>query len=240
MLTESLDRVALVTGASSGIGRATAISLVQAGFRVALVARDRERLEALSEQLPAGQTLVLAQDLTAFDQYGDLVSTVEARLGPLTLLINNAGMGYTAPLADTPLADWNRVLELNLTVPFALTQAVLPGMRRRRQGMIINIVSIGGQRVFPEWGAYCASKFGLMAFSRTLAEEVRQEGIRVMALSPGSVDTALWDSKAVHANFDRKAMLSADSVARLVLWAALLPEGAVLEEAVLMPNRGAF
>jgi NADP-dependent 3-hydroxy acid dehydrogenase YdfG len=240
MANEFNDQVALVTGASSGIGRATAIALVEAGFRVALVARNLERLLEASRELPADRSVVIAQDLTEFDQLADLVQTVETKLGPVDLLVNNAGIAYVAPLEQMPLSDWNQVMALNLTVPLALAQQVLPGMRQRKRGTIINIVSIAGQRTFPHWGAYCASKFGLLAFSRTLAEEVRGDGIRVTALCPGSVDTALWDSEHVKADFDRSAMLSADSVARLVVWATSLPPEAVLEEATLMPNRGAF
>lgn len=240
MVDDTAHRVALVTGASSGIGRATAAALAEAGWLVALVARDSKRLAEVSEGLVPGSTRVFAQDLTDFDRLAALVAEVEASLGPLTLLVNNAGVGHTGALATLPLAEWQQVLAVNLTAPFALTQAVLPGMRARRCGTIINIVSIAGQRTFPEWGAYATSKHGLMAFSRTLAQEVRSEGIRVVALCPGAVDTPLWDSAQVQADFDRSAMLTADSVARLVLWAVELPEGVVLEEAVLMPNRGAF
>ncbi|AGY57730.1 SDR family oxidoreductase [Gloeobacter kilaueensis] len=230
--------VALVSGASSGIGQATARRLAQAGFAVALVARNRERLAGLQAELPTATSLTIAQDLTDFAALGALVEAVEAKLGPIAVLVNNAGMAYTGPLETMPVADWEQVLKLNLTAPFALTRAVLPTMRQRRTGTIINMVSIAGKQTFADWGAYCASKFGLLAFSRTLAQEVRQDGIRVTALCPGAVDTALWDSEAVTADFDRQAMLAAETVADLVLYAASLPERAVLEEVVLMPSGG--
>lgn len=230
--------VALVSGASSGIGQATARRLAQAGFAVALVARNRERLAGLQAELPTATSLTIAQDLTDFAALGALVEAVEAKLGPIAVLVNNAGMAYTGPLETMPVADWEQVLKLNLTAPFALTRAVLPTMRQRRTGTIINMVSIAGKQTFADWGAYCASKFGLLAFSRTLAQEVRQDGIRVTALCPGAVDTALWDSEAVTADFDRQAMLAAETVADLVLYVASLPERAVLEEVVLMPSGG--
>lgn len=236
------ERIALVTGASSGIGRAIARQLVKGGFRVALVARQAERLDEVAGELQAlgGEVLPLVQDLTEFDRLAGLVETIEQKLGPLSVLVNNAGMGYTGSLVETSVSDWQRVLTLNLTAPFALTREVLGPMRARRRGTIVNMVSIAAQRAFPDWGAYCVSKSGLLAFSRTLAQEVRNDGIRVSALCPGSVDTALWDSDLVNANFDRTRMLQADTVAQLVLMTVTLPESAVLEEAVLMPGFGAF
>ena len=113
-------------------------------------------------------------------------------------------------------------------------------MRQRRQGTIINVASIAGHQVFPNWGAYCVSKFGLVALSKTLAAEERAHGIRVVLISPGSVNTPLWDMETVQADFDRSAMLSPDLVAESILYAALLPEQAVVEELILMPNAGTF
>ena len=233
-------KVVLITGASSGIGRAAAQCFSEHGFAVALVARNALALHEVMAGLPPERTTAIAYDLTDFEGLANLVATVEDRLGPIDVLVNNAGMAYTNSLEKTSIADWNQVLNLNLTAPFALTRTVLPGMRARRRGTIINLVSIAGQRTFPDWGAYSASKFGLLAFSRTLAQEVRQDNIRVTALCPGAVNTALWDSELVEADFDREAMITAKTAARLVLYAATLPEDAVLEEAVLMPGQGAF
>ncbi len=238
--TDRIRGVALVTGASSGIGRAVARRLAEQGFAVALVARRRAALEQLQSELPPTKTVALAQDLTDFGAADGVVAAVQAKLGPIDVLVNSAGMAYTNTLESTPVADWERVLALNLTAPFAMTRAVLPGMRARRSGLVVNLVSIAGERAFAGWGAYCASKAGLLAMTRVLAEEVRSEGIRVTALCPGAVDTALWDSEAIAADFDRAAMLSAETVAGLVLYTVNLPPDAVLEAAILMPGRGAF
>jgi short-subunit dehydrogenase len=132
------------------------------------------------------------------------------------------------------------VLDLNLTSVFQCIQGVLPGMRERASGTIVNVVSIAGQQVFPNWGAYCVSKFGLMALSKALAAEERQNGIRVTAICPGSVNTPLWDTETVQADFDRSAMLTPEIVAESILQIVMLPQQAVIEELTLMPHGGAF
>ncbi|HEY9908068.1 MAG TPA: SDR family oxidoreductase, partial [Thermosynechococcaceae cyanobacterium] len=143
-------------------------------------------------------------------------------------------------LLDTPLQDWQRVIDLNLTSVFQCAQAILPGMRQRQRGTIVNVASIAGHQVFPNWGAYCVSKFGLVALSKALAVEERAHGIRVVTLSPGSVNTEIWDTETVQADFDRTQMLTPETVAQTILFATQLPAQAVVEELTLMPNGGAF
>jgi NADP-dependent 3-hydroxy acid dehydrogenase YdfG len=113
-------------------------------------------------------------------------------------------------------------------------------MQAQGRGTIINVVSIAGKQTFPDWGAYCVSKFGLMAFSKTLAAEVRSAGIRVVTLCPGAVNTPIWDTPTVQADFDRSTMLSPEMVAETVLYTLQLPMQAVVDELVLMPGGGAF
>ncbi|MEN9205349.1 MAG: SDR family oxidoreductase [Thermostichales cyanobacterium SZTDM-1c_bins_54] len=229
---------AIVTGASRGIGKAIVAELVKHGIPVGLVARDGAALEAqVKEIIALGQEahaypMDLADSQSLPQQWQQLL----ADFGPCSILINNAGMGYTAPLAATPLADWERLMALNVTAPLLAMQAVLPGMRQQRRGTIINIVSIAGKQTFPHWGAYCASKFALLALTHTLAQEEQPHGIRVTALCPGAVATSLWDD--VEGNFDRSKMLSPSTVAAMVMQAILLPPEAVLQELVLMPAAG--
>jgi short-subunit dehydrogenase len=116
--------------------------------------------------------------------------------------------------------------------------AILPIMRQRGQGTIINIASIAAKQAFPGWGAYCVSKFGLLAFSQTLAQEERGNGIRVTALCPGSVNTEIWDTETVHVNFDRSKMLTPEIVAQTILHTVLLPQQAVIEELTIISNAG--
>lgn len=231
---------ALITGASSGIGKAVALAFAEAGINVALVSRSADKLEAVAQK--AASFGVKAQayplDLGDLDQVKPKISAIAADFGPIDILVNNAGMGYTGTVMDTPLSDWQRVIDLNLTSALQCIQAILPMMRDRGEGTIINVSSIAGIQVFPGWGAYCVSKFGLMALSKTLAAEERANGIRVTAICPGSVNTPIWDTDTVNADFDRKAMLTPEIVAQSILQTALLPAKAVIEELTLMPSAG--
>ncbi len=241
-MTLNLERRALITGASSGIGKATALAFAKAGIHLALVSRSQTRLDAVAEQ--ARQFGVKVQvypiDLAEVAQVRSQIATIADEFTPLDILVNNAGMGYTGSLIDMPLADWQQVLNLNVTSVLQCIQGVLPGMRERHQGTIINVASIAAHQTFPDWGAYCVSKFGLLALSKTLAAEERAHGIRVVTVSPGSVNTPIWDTDTVQADFDRTQMLTPEVVAQSILYAALVPQEAVIEELILMPNAGTF
>jgi len=239
-MSASTEKRALITGASSGIGKATALACAAAGIHVALVSRDREKLADVAQNaIVAGvEAKAYALDLADLDRVKDEISAIASDFGPIDILVNNAGMGYTGTLSETPLSDWQRVIDLNLTSVFQCIQGILPIMRDRRSGTIINVASIAGKQVFPGWGAYCVSKFGLMALSKTLAAEERSSGIRVTAICPGSVNTPIWDTDTVRVNFDRSAMLTPEIVAQSILQTALLPEQAVIEELTLVASAG--
>lgn len=232
----------LITGASRGIGKATALAFAKVGVSSILVGRSAVELEAVADSVRQlgveAHSFVL--DLYDLSQIQPRLTALLTEIGFVEILINNAGMGYTAPLMETPLTDWQQVIDLNLTSPFQCIQAVLPQMRSHQKGTIINIISVAGRQTFPQWGAYCASKFGLMGLTKTLAQEERPHGIRVVALCPGAVNTPLWDSKTVEADFDRSLMLSPEDVAETIVHAALLPQQVVIDELVLMPNAGTF
>jgi short-subunit dehydrogenase len=190
---------ALITGASSGIGKATALAFAAEGINLALVSRESENLEAVAAA--AREVGVKAEayplDLAKIEQVQSSISAIAAQLGAVDILVNSAGMGYTGSLAETSLADWQNVLDLNLTSVWQCILGVLPSMRDRGSGIIINVSSIAGIQTFPNWGPYCVSKFGLMALSKTLAAEERARGIRVTAICPGSVNTPMWDTDTV-------------------------------------------
>ncbi len=241
MSTSSPQR-ALITGASRGIGKATALAFAKAGVSTILLGRSIDQLQATAEEVKAlgAEAIAFGIDLSEVNQIkGRLAQVLEAS-GAIDILVNNAGMGYTGGLLNTSLADWQRVLDLNLTSPLQCIQSVLPQMRSRHCGTIINVISVAGRQAFPDWGAYCASKFGLMGMTKTLAQEERSYGIRVVALCPGAVNTSLWDSDTVNADFDRSQMLTPEDVADAIVHAALLPQNVVLDELVLMPNAGTF
>jgi NADP-dependent 3-hydroxy acid dehydrogenase YdfG len=236
------NRTAIITGASSGIGKATALAFAKAGINLALVGRDRDKLTAVAEAAEAvgvkAKTYVV--DLSILDRVSAEIEQISSDWENVDILVNNAGMAYTNQIGDTPLADWQRVIDLNLTSVFQCVCGILPQMRQQRSGIIVNISSIAAKQVFPNWGVYSVSKFGLMALTQAIAGEERAHGIRVTAICPGSVNTPLWDTDTVQADFDRAAMLTPEMVAEAVLYAVLAPAGAVVEEIVLMPSGGAL
>jgi short-subunit dehydrogenase len=236
-----MHHCALITGASRGIGKSTALAFAKAGIDLVLIGRSQQTLaETVAEvESLGGKAQSFAVDLAAVERVKAELAAIVDQV-PIDILVNNAGMAYTGDLLTTSLADWQQVMQLNLTSVFQCIQAVLPSMRERQTGTIINIASIAGYQAFPGWGAYNVSKAGLIALSKTLAAEERDHGIRVVTLCPGSVNTPLWDTDTVQANFDRSRMLTPETVAQLILHAALMPPGAVIEELTVMPSAGAL
>ena len=244
--------VALITGASRGIGAAAAHRFAAAGFDLLLVARSRDRLDLLATDLRAlgRQVHTAAIDLADAAAVEAGISDLCARGLRPTVLINNAGAAWTGPLASMPTESWQWLIQLNLTSVFQVCKAVLPLLRRDPApddqatasggGLIINVSSHAARNAFPDWGAYCASKAALQAFSRCLAEEERPHGVRVCTLTLGSVNTPLWDSETVNSSFDRRAMLPADQAADALLVLAQQPPTQVVEDLTLMPTAGAF
>ena len=239
---QATSRRVMITGASSGIGEASARAFAQAGFDVVLVARSQGKLSALSAELRVlgVDAHHFSIDLADLAQVKANLGRVVKQVGPIDVLINNAGMGYTGALGDMPLADWQQVLDLNVTSVFLAVQAVLPEMRQRGQGLIVNVASIAAQQAFPDWGAYGVSKAALVALSDAIATEESANGIRVFTLSLGAVNTPLWDTDTVQATFDRSAMLDPKTVAQTILHAALLPPEAVISHLTLTPAQGAL
>ncbi|MFM7407276.1 MAG: SDR family oxidoreductase [Cuspidothrix sp.] len=233
-------RRALITGASSGIGKATALAFAKAGIDIALVGRSLNKLELVSKAAHelGVEAKAFCVDLAEVTEVKGKIQAIAHEFGDINILINNAGIGYTGNLSDTPLKDWQQVINVNLTSVFQCMMGILPGMRQQRQGTIINIASIAAKQAFAGWGAYCVSKAGLLSLSQTLAQEERANGIRVMAICPGSVNTEIWDTPTVKANFDRSQMLTPEIVAQTILHTVLLPQQAVIEELTIMSNAG--
>ncbi len=234
--------VALITGASRGIGAATARSFAGAGYHLLLVARASAEFHRLAEELRGMGTRVETAEIDLSDPEATSLGVRELCSRGLvpTVVVNNAGAAWTGPMVDMPLNRWQWLLQLNLTSVFQVCQTVVPLLRAEGGGLIVNVSSHAARNAFPGWGAYCASKAALASFSRCLAEEERSHGIRVSTLTLGSVNTPLWDSETVQSSFDRRAMLSADQVARTLLFLAEQPHQQVVEDLTLMPAVGAF
>lgn len=215
---------ALVTGASRGIGEATARALAAEGAHVLLTARNRERLEGLAREL--GGTPV-AMDLTDTGSAGEVLTRIaEDPLGPPDLVVNAAGVFSIAPLHLTGVEELDLNLSLNLRGSFMVIRALLPAMRRRGTGLIVNVGSVAGRKAFPGNGAYSASKFGLRGLHEVLLEEIRGTGVRATLLEPAASDTPMWDAMDPDSDPNlpnRVDMLRAGDVAEAVVFVASRP-----------------
>ncbi len=235
-----MSPTALITGASRGIGAASARLLAQNGHDLLLVARSAEALEQLAIELRqfGGRVEVAAIDLARPEAIAAPLNDLCERGNPPTVLVNNAGVAYTGSLVEMPLERWQWLLQLNLTSVFQVCQVVVPMLRRAGGGRIINISSHAARNAFADWGAYCVSKAALASFSRCLAEEERAHGIGVSTLTLGAVNTPLWDSESVDSSFDRRAMLDPHRVAEAVLYLAQQPPTQQVDDLTLMPAAG--
>ena len=234
-------RIALITGASRGIGLAIAKALAREGCLVAITGRDRKALQtaerALKKISPAPQILAHPADVRDPQSVAALFAAVKKQFARLDILINNAGISHAmAEVQRLPLDTWRAVIETDLTGMFVVTQAALPLLRRG--GTIVNNLSMAATSVFAGQSAYCAAKHGALGVTRTLREELRPRGIRVIALMPGATDTEIWNQFWPDA--PRKRMLRPETVAQAVLNALLLPPESTVEEITLMPTQGAL
>jgi 3-oxoacyl-[acyl-carrier protein] reductase len=229
-------KVALVTGAGRGIGKAVALSLAQAGCRVVLAARTRQQIEAVQEEILSkrGHALAVPTDLTLDEDIERLVETSQARWGAVDIVINNAGWGKRAPVVGANVTDWDRTFRLNLRAPMILAKALLPNMIARREGAVINIGSVSGKTGEANGAAYSASKFGLIGFTQSLYEEVREHGIKVAVILPGFVDTPLIPPNR---QLDRSKMIQAGDIAQTVIFVLTSPVTCCPVEITVRPQR---
>lgn len=236
------NAVAIITGASSGIGAATALKLAERGMRLSLLARTAERLEEIRNQAHgAPDVLTHACDVSNEAQVEQAVAATLARFGRIDVLINSAGLSLNGEVDGYALADWQTVLDTNLTGTFLTCRAVLPAMKQQGGGQIINISSGAGRNGIKQMAAYCAAKFGVIGFTESLALEVRNDNIRVATLLPGSVATnfsrtANRDAATITPpSRDAGYSLTAEEVAAVLLAMLEQPTQAWMSEVVLRP-----
>jgi len=228
---------ALVTGASRGIGRAIAQKLASLGASVAICGRDREALAEAEKSLAETGARIFSRpaDVTSPSEIAELVAQTVAALGPISILVNNAGIGLFGPAHEKSEADWDRVLDTNLKSVFLVSKAVVPSMIRQGKGDIINISSLAGKSTFAGGGIYCASKWGVMGLTGCMAEDLRDHGIRVSAICPGSVATEFSGRSPK----DPSKALIAEDVAHAVAAIVTQRPGSFLSEVHLRPLRKA-
>lgn len=216
-------QVAVVTGGSEGIGAALVSALRERGARVA----------ACSRRGGADLHACDVRDAAAVEAFA---GAVQAGLGTPTLLVNNAGVARWGRVAEMASADWDAVIGTNLTGMFLVTRAFLPAMLAAGRGTIVNVASLAGRNGIAGGAAYAASKHGVLGFSRSLFLEVRRQGLRVIAVCPGSVDTAIFDKAEAPFAINRPGMMASGDVARVILDAVALPERATVSELDIRPT----
>jgi 3-oxoacyl-[acyl-carrier protein] reductase len=229
-------KVALVTGAGRGIGKAVALLLAQSGCRVILAARTTAQLGGIREEIErgGGQATVVSADLARDDDIERLVQESGGAYGTIDILINNAGWGKRAPMVRTKVEDLDQTLRVNLRAPMLLAKHLVPAMIEKGDGAVINIGSVSGKSGEANGAAYSASKFGLIGFTQSLYEEVREHGIKVSVIQPGFVDTPLIPPSK---QLDRSRMIQADDVAQAVLYVLTSPATACPVEMTIRPQR---
>jgi NADP-dependent 3-hydroxy acid dehydrogenase YdfG len=239
-------RVAAVTGASSGIGAATAHALSQAGATVALAARRRERLDDLAQRLE-GPHSVHEVDLADESQARSFVESVHSEHGALHILVNTAGVMLLGPVATASTADWRRMLDVNLWGLLVCTHTALPLIAQSGGGDIVNVSSVAGRRADAGGAVYNMTKFGVHAFSEALRQEALHAGVRVTVVAPGMVDTELQghNSDPIVLRAMAKAkdqigdLLQAEDIADAIVYATTRPPHVCLNEVVVRPTRQA-
>ena len=220
------DKVAVVTGASRGIGEATALTLAQAGADVVVTARNGDELAALAERLARMEVAALpvAADLTREEDVDRLRDAALARFGRVDILINNAGVGKYGPLASLSAADYDWMMNTNMRSSFLCTAAFLPGMLARRQGWVVFVSSVAGLKGLPHESVYCATKFAQMGFAQALDYETREQGVKVSVVAPGGVGTHFaFGTGRTPGDPMLDAMMDAKDVAEAVLFAVTQP-----------------
>ena len=239
------QRIALVTGASSGIGAATARALAAAGMAVAIAARRKDRLDGLATEIAkaGGSAIVLTADLTKESDAQRIVKETEAHFGRLDVLVNNAGVMYLEPIDTASLERWRDMFDLNVLSLIASTQAALPGMRARHNGHIVNVSSTAGRMAHPGSGGYAATKFAVGAFSESLRKEVYQDNIRVTVIEPGVTETELREhiadpgiQKSLNTWADSMRQLTSEDIARIITFCVTQPSHVNINEVLVRPT----
>ena len=237
-------KVAVITGASSGIGEATALALAQAGVKLVLAARREERLEALAQKIKGieGEAVVFAADLRDADKAEACIEKAAQAFGRIDILVNNAGTMLLSPIDRAEPSDWQSMLEINLLSLMYTSRAALIKMRAQSSGHIVNLSSVAGRSAGPTAGGYNASKWGVNGFSEALRREAHRDGVRVTVIEPGVVATELTEhipDEETRTNYEARVgemePLESEDVAAAILYAVTQPRRVNVNEILIRP-----
>jgi short-subunit dehydrogenase len=231
--------IAIITGASTGIGKYIAIELSKHAFEVILIARDKKKLLEVQRiiQEEGNHCLVVPADVSDPSSIKNIISKINNPEN-VEVVVNNAGIGIFDKIQNMSLKDWDMQINTNLRGAFLITQLFVPFLIKKKTGKILFMNSVAGLSPFPFSSAYVASKYGLRGFSSALREELREHDIKVISVHPGAVDTPLWDK--AESDFPRDEMMSAKDVSNMAVSAILAPNNVVCEEVVIRRTAGDF
>jgi 3-oxoacyl-[acyl-carrier protein] reductase len=226
-----------ITGASKGIGRAVAQTLLREGHKVAVSARTRKSLDILSVDPTDDESLLkIPLDVTSFEALVTAAALINKKFGSIDVLVNNAGVTRFKSIFDTSIEEFNEIIDVNLKGAFYGVKAVLPYMTERKNGWIINIISVTAHKVFTNSGAYASSKAGVLAFANVLREETRDKGIKVTSIIPGATYTDMWP-EGLREKYGAR-MMQPDDIGRLIVSLLRLPDRVMAEEITMRPQLG--
>ena len=229
------NKVALITGASQGIGQAIAKKLSSLGYQLTLFSRSEEKLEKVASEIST-EVLIQAGDVSKPEDAEHAIETTISRFGKIDALINNAGMsGYAGPLENAPLENINQVIDINLKGAMYMMKYALPKMYQNKSGTILNVNSVVGKVVYPHWSVYEASKHGLRAVTQAVADEAREHNVRVLGIYPGTVETKIWDDIQMPMELDFSKMLRAEDIADAASYLLELPQNIEVADLTIKP-----
>jgi len=235
---EIKNKVALVTGAGRGIGRAIALSLAQDGAKLAIAARNQSELENVAQEIRGldSGAFVIPTDMREEPQVRDMIAKTVAHYGALHILVNNAGLGHFKTVAEMATAQWDEMFGVNLRGVFLATREALPHLRKAGESFVINVASLAGKNAFVNGGGYTATKWGLRAFSQCLMLEERQFGVRVLVVCPGSVDTEFAAGRSGSLHSKKKEIIMPEDVAETIIMSLQMPQRTMVSEIDIRPT----
>ena len=234
-----MPETAVITGASTGIGKSLAWQLADAGFRLVLAARSEDKLQAIAKEIQqkGGESLPVTTDVSQPEQI-KILKEKALDFGNVSVVVNNAGTGKFSNIENVTLAAWNRQMDVNLRASFLVSQAFIPHMKQKKKGSLIFINSVAGKKGYAYSAAYVASKFGLRGLAESLREELREDNIKVVSIYPGAVDTPFWDD--IQSDFPRDEMLNSDALAKSIVHTIQAAGNFTVEEMVVRRTAGDF
>lgn len=232
------QKVAVITGASKGIGKATALALARENAKLAICARSADLIKTTAEEIKSlgAEVIPFAGDIKEIKIIESFLNQTVTQFGRIDILINNAGLGYFKNIADLPIEEWDEMFNINIRSIFIMTQKALPYLRESKESVVVNVASLAGKNSFVGGGGYAATKHALVGFSRCLMLEERGNGLRVLTLCPGSVDTNFFDGHHNKEEIKKKNILNDVDIADTIVNMIKMPQHALISEIDIRPT----